>query len=122
MINGEYVGKQLAKPAKGTSEVDPTICPHTAEYMKARGNGRTTWWTCNACLTRWQRIPIEVTSTTDESKDDDVLAFEKHAWKTYKQVLTDYPKYAKWVVSTSEHEESMHQGFGHFAAYILKKE
>ena len=40
VINGEYVGKTMAKPAKGNPEIDPAICPHHVANMKPRGNGR----------------------------------------------------------------------------------
>ena len=122
VINGEYVGKKMAKPAKGNPEIDPAICPHHVANMKPRGNGRQMWWTCNACLTRWERIPIEIKESTDVTKDEDVLAFGKHSGKTYKEVLENDPSYARWVVSTQEQQESSHKGFSHFAAYILKKE
>ena len=74
------------------------------------------------CKTRWERIPIEIKEDTQTPKDSDVLACGKHAGKTYKETLTQFPSYARWVISTQEQGESTHKGFNHFAAYILKKE
>ena len=122
VIKGEYVGKKLAKPSKGVPSIDPAICPHLALHMKTRGNGKSNWWTCEKCLTRWQRIPIEIKGDQEEAKDSDVLAFGKHAGITYLECLKKHPSYCQWVLQTSKVEESMHKGFGHFAKWILKKE
>ena len=122
VIDGQYVGRKYPKPSKGSPEVDPAVCPHNPQYLKPRGNGRQNWWTCVACLTRWERIPIEIKEEGADAKDSDVLAFGKHAGKTYLEVLTDYPSYTRWVISTDEHGDNTNKQFAHFARYIRKKE
>ena len=51
-----------------------------------------------------------------------MLAFGKHAGKTYQECLAKHPDYCRWAVATSKVEEGHHKGFGHFVKYILKKE
>ena len=60
------VGKEL-KEAKGSKDVtkhthDPMICQHPSDKMLGRG-GRADqkWWCCQACGTRWERIPYRST-------------------------------------------------------------
>ena len=122
VIDGQYVGRKYTKATKGTPEVDPAVCSHAAQNMRSRGNGRQNWWTCIACLTRWERIPIEIKDAGADATDHDVLAFGKHAGKTYLEVLTDHPSYAKWVISTDEYGDNTNKQFAHFARWIRKKE
>ena len=130
-FNGtEYVvGKEL-KESQGVKDTqkrthDPIICQHPSGKMQARG-GRNDlrWWCCQACGTRWDRIPLskyEPTQTT-QSSGKDLVTFGKHAGKTYDQVLQSYPGYCEWVMKTAEEGDDVGVQLIKFARYLATRE
>ena len=126
VLQGEIVGKDLKKPEKGTPTVNPGICTHPAEHMKRGGNTRpdgkgTTWWTCKACKTRWERKKMSDLEANAPAQGTDLVMFGQHAGRTYQEILEKFPAYAEWVVTTATMEPESTPGLIHLATFIRSR-
>jgi hypothetical protein len=121
VINGEIVGKALP-PGDGVQEVDPAQCEHPTTCMKRRGNKKNAWWTCNQCLSRWERKSLDSQASRSEiPRGTDLVTFGRHVGKTFAHVYNELPQYGQWVLSTVETEESCDQ-LRRLAAYLQRRE
>ena len=121
------VGKEL-KEAKGPKDVkkhthDPMICQHPSDKMLGRG-GRADqkWWSCQACGTRWERIPLSKFETTSQPSCKDLLTFGKHAGKTYDFVYLNHINYCEWILRTVESGDDAGLQLFKFARYLATRE
>ena len=100
IINGEIVGRKIkdgkgAAPSVGQStdgapRTDPKTCTHPLKMMTRRGNRSQKWWTCKACLTRWERYSIQEATPEDSNiKDNEIVLDGCHRGKKYQEVLKD---------------------------------
>ncbi len=98
MLNGEVVGRPL-KPsdtdkAKATAKMDPAMCKHPANMMKARSNRRPNgtgvdWWVCLMCTSRWERLKqsdLQGTGMIPSYCPEDLVTFGKHSGETMQEV------------------------------------
>ena len=120
------VGNQWSE-GKGKQDMkkrtlDPILCQHPTDVMQARG-GRNNlqWWNCQACGTRWERIPL--------SKFEDIpisgktkVTFGKNAGMTYDEVYQQHPSYCNWVITTAEVGDSPDVSLVKFARYLVTLE
>jgi hypothetical protein len=121
------VGKEL-KEAKGAKDVkkhthDPMICQHPSDKMSGRG-GRADqkWWSCQACGTRWERIPLSKFETTSQPSCKDLLTFGKHAGKTYDFVYLNHINDCEWILKTAESGDDACAQLVKFARYLATRE
>ena len=104
IIRGEAVGRQLERGAgpqdlkKAT--MDPSMCQHPVENMKARGNAKALWWFCEKCASRWNRLAVSQVNSCPEPLDDDIVTFGNHLGKKYVEVYMTDPKYCERVMET----------------------
>ena len=120
------VGKEL-KEAKGAKDVkkhthDPMTCQHPSDKMSGRG-GRADhkWWSCQACGTRWERIPLSKFETTSQPSCKDLLTFGKHAGKTYDFVYLNHINYCEWILKAESGDDACAQ-LVKFARYLATRE
>ena len=122
------VGKEL-KQGKGERDQkknthDPLTCQHPSDKMLGRGGrGDLKWWYCQACGTRWERIPLSsFEGTNDLQSGKDLVTFGKHAGKNYNTVWVNYPDYCDWVLRTTESGDDPSPALKKFARYIASRE
>ena len=128
--NVKYViGKQL-EPGKGVKDRakithDPQLCQHPTESLLGRGGrGEMHWWYCQACGSRFKRIPLsqfEMRSEGTCSIGSDMITFGKHLGKSCKTVYDKHPEYCLWILSTAETGDAPCQGLKKFAKYIASR-
>ena len=104
IINGQVVGRQLER-GEGAKDrlkatMDPIMCQHPTENMKARGNAKALWWFCEKCASRWHRQAVSEVNQSVEPRTEDLITFGKHAGKKYVEVYMHEPKYCEWVMET----------------------
>ena len=121
------VGKQLEK-AKGAKDMkkhthDPMMCQHPSEKMSGRGGrGDLKWWICQACGTRWERVPLSKFETTAQPSCKDLLTFGRHAGKTYDFVYRNHINYCEWILKTAESGDDACDQLIKFARYLATRE
>ena len=121
------VGKQLEK-AKGAKDMkkhthDPMICQHPSDKMSGRGGrGDLKWWICQACGTRWERVPLSKFETTAQPNCKDLLTFGRHAGKTYDFVYLNHINYCEWILKTAESGDDACDQLIKFARYLATRE
>jgi hypothetical protein len=84
------------------AHMDPTMCQHNDQDMMPRGNKTDKWWTCQKCLSRWDRIPDASPSSLATPDDEDLVTFGKHAGSTFLTVFLEDTPYCEWVLRTQE--------------------
>jgi len=85
------------------AHMDPTMCQHNDQDMMPRGNKTDKWWTCQKCLSRWDRIPDALNpSSFAAPNDEDLVTFGKHAGSTFLHVYLEDTPYCEWVLRTLE--------------------
>ena len=84
------VGRPLA-PSTGSFRVPRNTCPHPMQEMVARG-GRTFWWTCKACGSRWERINEERISEEEPAVAAEELEYSAASSRRARTPLTP----ARW--------------------------
>ena len=122
------VGKEL-KEAKGAKDVtkhthDPMVCQHPSDKMLGRG-GRNDlkWWICQACGTRWERLPlVKFESTGAQPRCKDLITFGMHCGKTYDTVYLNHPEYCDWILRTAESGDDASAVLKKFARYLATRE
>ena len=83
------------------------------------------WWTCQQCLTRWERHPMPDATSEDYLEaptNTDLVTFGKHMGKTYQQVKDDHPDYVAWMMETLDQETDHSAAFLHLAKYFQKNQ
>ena len=113
-LQGEpWVFGEAMRPGQGKQDEkknthDPLVCQHPSDKMYARGGKNDLkWWTCAACNSRWERIPLSSYSLVTMGKPPtgrDVLTFGKHTGETYDTVWKTDPSYCQWVMQTVSRE------------------
>ena len=128
-VKGQQVGRPLP-PGTGVKDqkkahMDPTMCQHNVSDMQPRGNKTEKWWTCQKCLSRWERIPIRLSNdpTAAEpqppiNQDETLLTFGKYAGETFLQVYLQDPQYCEWAMRTAQ-QTTQYTELTPFAQYIL---
>ena len=123
IIAGEVVGKKLDTPSAGTASVtSPELCQHPFESMKRRGNKSNQWWTCSACLTRWERRPLTDLYTSEVPVGTEIAAFGKYAGTTLGHIYETDPSYVQWALMTVETERDTSPGLKRAALYFANRE
>ena len=89
--------------------MDPSMCQHPAENMKARGNAKALWWFCEKCASRWARQAVAEVNLSLEPLNDDIVTFGKHMGKKYVEVYMTDPKYCEWVMESVAQSEASEQ-------------
>ena len=75
VTRGEIMMRQELTRSKGKDILlDIEDCSHQLIYFKARG-GKTKWWTCTGCGSRWPRFDLEQLAVEDQETQ------EKVPWK-----------------------------------------
>ena len=121
------VGKEL-KQGKGEQDKkktthDPLICQHPSDKMLGRGGRANKWWYCQACGTRWERIPLSsYEATNDFQTGKDLVTFGRHVGMSYNTVWAKFPAYCDWVLRTVESGDDPSQQLKKFARYIASRE
>ena len=114
----ELVGEKIDKPRKGTPRVDPDICEHPTADMKRRGNGKSKSWTCQACLTGWKRLPL---NHSENPQPTDIVTFGRHKNRTFEDIATEFPDYARFIVTTADEEPDQSANFLRLANFLRGK-
>lgn len=122
------VGKERA-PGEGRKDAtrvthNPTVCQHPSDRLQARGGrNQDRWWTCMACQSRFDRIPLEEFEPKmgDTTTDHDLLTFGTHMGHTYRQVWDRNQNYCQWILQTAENGDSSQQ-LRRFAQYVARME
>lgn len=123
-LNGQAVGRQRP-PGTGRldsqrAHMDPAMCQHPADKMRARANKTDKWWICTACLSRWDRLDTTELNLTQGPQDLNVLNFGKHMGSSFQEVWIQDRRYCEWILQTAENGDSskeIHQ----FAQYLQQK-
>ena len=116
--NAELVGPKLPDLRKGTPKVDPDICEHPTKNMHRRGNRDSKTWTCDLCLTGWQRLPL---NRSENPQPTDIVTFGKHRNRTFEDIAVEFPDYAKFIVTTADQEPDQQTNFLRLANYLRGK-
>ena len=97
------------------------MCQHPLKSMKARGNKNEKWWTCEACQTRWKRIPLQ--ENTGPPQATDLVTFgSKYVGRTYREVFND-KEYSDWILRTAETEDHRaFEGLWKLAQWLVSQE
>jgi len=130
VIRGEIVGKQLATKAAGEPHVDPLMCDHPESQMKGRSNEKKStkepgaivglkWWTCERCKTRWERFSFKETLQDMPPRPTDLVMFGKHKMRSYLEIQTEFPDYARWVIETAENDTECSPELRHLAKFLV---
>ena len=114
----ELVGDKLPTLRKGTPRVDPDICEHPTSDMHRKGNGKSRTWTCGLCLTGWKRHPLNASQTPQPT---DIITFGKHKNRTFEDIATEFPDYARFIVTTADEEPDQPSNFLRLANYLRAK-
>ena len=105
LCKGQFIGKPIPMGSGSKDQkkahMDPTMCQHNSSDMMPRGNKTEKWWTCQKCMSRWERIP-ENKELHVTPMDEDRVTFGKHAGETYLHVYLQDPAYCDWVQRTVE--------------------
>ena len=121
------VGKEL-KESQGKKDAkkhthDPLTCQHPSDKMLGRGGrAEQKWWCCQACGTRWERIPLSKYETNDAATGKDILTWGRNAGKTYDTVYTMHPDYCLWIMQTAESGDDACAQLIKFARYLATRE
>ena len=125
--NVKYViGRQLA-PGQGKVDKlkithDPLVCQHPTESLLGRGGrGEFNWWHCQACGSRFKRIPLSQFEVSRDNIGSDILNFGQHLGKSCNTVYNRHPEYCVWVITTVETGDSACLGLKKFAKYIASR-
>jgi hypothetical protein len=104
--------------------LDPSLCQHPTDLMFARGGrGDKKWWLCQACGTRWQRIPLDdLAPRTETLGSRDRITFGKYLGQSYQQVYLNHPDYCQWVLQTAETGDAPSWMLIRFAKWLATKE
>ena len=78
--------------------------------MKQRSNKTTAWWTCVACLSRWECRSLGKCAPMDEPEGSELVLFGKHVGKTFQWVADNVPSYLNYVVMAAENETDCCEG------------
>ena len=122
-LKGQAVGKQLprgegAKDSK-KAHMDPAMCNHPDDKMMQRGNRMNKWWTCELCLSRWQRLDqVEVTNVGTDVHHQDLMTFGTHTGDTYQSVYMNDKGYCNWVYKTIAEDPRTSGGLQRFHKYL----
>ena len=122
------VGKALEP---GTGKVDQmkfthdrALCQHPTNQMKGRGNkGENLWWLCQACGSRWERIPL---SRYEPQRDNplcdlDLITFGRYTGHTYLSVWQLDKPWCQIQMMFAEQEDASYLN-KRFAQYLVQKE
>ena len=120
IIDGQIRGKPLPR-GEGRAEKEPEQCDHPHREMRTRGNGKSKWWICMSCKSRWERSEIPATPDSPPEGSERMM-FGKYATMTYCQVCTLHPSYANWAINTCEEGEDPEPRLLRFAEYALNRE
>ena len=105
--------------------LDPILCQHPTDMMQARG-GRNNlqWWNCQACGTRWERIPLSKFESTPDIpiSGKTKVTFGRHAGLTYDEVYQQHPSYCGWVINTAEVGDDPGESLVKFARHLVTRE
>jgi hypothetical protein len=122
------VGKEMTE-GRGMRDMsrrthDPAVCQHPSDLMHGRGGrGDKRWWSCQACGTRWERIPLaSFEPKTDTLGPMDRITFGKYMGKTYNAVYQEHPEYCAWILQTAETGDRPSQQLTRFARYLTTRE
>ena len=123
IIDGEVVGRPLptSKGQSDGAELEPAMCQHPSSKMKKRGNKAQKWWTCTACLQRWERKELEEYHPKGEATDTDLITFGPRIGQTYLEVLQD-PMYCQLILLTVETDPASSPQIKRLARYIVQNE
>ena len=124
-VRGEAVGKQLVKGEgskdRNRATMDPAICQHPDHMMQARGNKNDKWWTCKACLQRWERLKPNEMPNQAAISDVTLMTAGKHMGSTFQEILEKDPAYCQWAVASAEIGETS-EPVRNLATYIHMKQ
>ena len=98
---------------------DPELCQHNPNSIAGRGNKQQGWWTCLACGTRWERIPLDDYHKDQSIQGTDKVNFGQHCGRTYQEVYQDHPKYSNWVLETLEEGDACCEGMKRLGRYLM---
>ena len=122
-LKGQVVGKQLP-PGEGAKDkkkahMDPAMCTHPETSMMPRGNRLNKWWTCEKCLSRWQRLTqVEVTNVGEEVHHQDLMTFGMYCGDTYQSVAMNHHDYCTWAMKTIAEDPRPSGGLRRFVNYL----
>ena len=125
------VGKELER-GKGIKDAanlthDPSVCQHPSHLMKGRGGkkipgGVDRWWTCMACGSRWERLPLTHFEENAAASDRTVITFGQYMGATFGGIWKIDPQYCNWIMSTVESGDKCCAQMKKFAQYIAQRE
>jgi len=120
------VGKQLEQ-GKGVKDAanfthDPSVCQHPSHLMKGRGGKNDRWWTCIACGSRWERLPLTHFEENEAASDRTVITFGQYMGATFGGIWKKDPQYCNWIMSTVESGDKHCSQLKKFAQYIAQRE
>ena len=121
-LGSRWVVGPPREPSDGKPNRDPKVCDHPQTNMKPRGNGKDIWWTCDLCLSRWDRIAITQYENPGPPKDSDRALFGKHTGRTYLEIFRMDQQYCDWVLRTAESGDEASPELIRLAKWIASRE
>jgi hypothetical protein len=61
-IGNEHVGRSTGGPSWTHAMRAQHVCDHPEACMKPRADKNRSWWVCQLCCSRWERVSLEVVS------------------------------------------------------------
>ena len=119
-IFGEPLPRGEGKVDAAKYTHDPILCQHPHDKMAPRGKY---WWTCKACGSRWERIPIANFEPKKGSSihDNDLITWGKYTGHTYLYVWNQDKHWCSLALMMGEQEEASYLNT-RFATYLAHKE
>ena len=146
-IGSEAVGKSLrgstsektVDSANQSLLNDQWSCLHPNDQMTRRSKGKTQWWTCRMCASRWERYdcvpdanadtiaavyqpPTQIPKAAEGPKDHERIDFGRNAGKTMRQAWESDRSYCDWVTTEVEQGRGTSPGFHRLALYTTIKQ